>query len=121
MSESLTAIKDQLETWKNRARMVRVETEQVADRAFNAGATLAGGGITGLLRAKYGEGPNSAVHIPGTEIDAPTLIAVIALGAGVSGMAGKKSDLSASFGAGIGAVVLADMVQQKMTAAPRRK
>jgi len=121
MSESITALKDQLESWKNRAKNIKVEAEGVADRGFNAGITLAGGGVVGLMRAKWGEGADKHVHIPGTEIDANLALAALALAAGVSGMAGKKSDLATSFGAGMGAALLCDVIEEKMTTGGAKK
>lgn len=122
MSESITAMKNQLESWKNRARAIRVEAEEVADRGFNGAAALAAGALTGYARGKWGEGPDKHIHIPGTEIDADAAAAAVLLALGITGLAGKKSDMVASAGAGVGAFLLGRMTEAKVAhAAPKRK
>lgn len=113
MSESMTALKAQLEGWRNRARAVKVEAEGVADRGFSAGTSLAAGALTGYARGKWGEGTDKHIHIPGTEIEADLAGAVVLLAAGVTGLAGKKSDLVTSAGAGVGAYLLGRMMEEK--------
>lgn len=116
---SITALKSQLESWKNRAASIKLETEAIAERAIDAGLTVAGGAAVGFMRAKWGEGTHKMVHIPGTEIDAPAALAVLGLGVGISGLAGKRSSGVAALGAGMAAVCIADEIEVRVS--PARK
>lgn len=112
-SESLSNLKKQLVSWKSKADTWVTKGEKVAERTINAGLGLASGAALGAARAKWGKGVQKQLFVPGTEVDAPSAIAVVGLAAGVTGFAGKYSDHIASIGSHVGACVLDRMVEAK--------
>jgi hypothetical protein len=93
---------------KNTLKNAKKETEQVATRAMHATAALGGGAVCGVMRGWEDE----AMMVPGTEIPADVALAALAIGAGVTGMAGNASDSAVAFGSGLGSAALAFHVKE---------
>jgi hypothetical protein len=113
-TNTIAHYRSQLASWKNRAHEWMLHGESIAERGLNAGVGLAAGAALGAARAKWGKGTTRALHVPGTEIDAPSAVALLGLAVGITGFAGKYSDQVSSIGSHIGACVLDRMVEQKM-------
>jgi hypothetical protein len=115
MAENTIAhYRSQLASWKNKAHEWMLHGESIAERGLNAGIGLASGAALGAARAKWGKGALKTLHVPGTEIDAPSAISLVTLAVGITGFAGEYSDQVATIGSHIGACVLDRMVEQKM-------
>lgn len=106
MSTSITKLADKLETAQNRIKKVKEEGQAIAVRTMHGVTTIAGGAMVGAIRGYWGDA-NGDVKLFHSQVDADLAIGVLALGAGITGIAGKASDEAVAFGSGALAVVTA--------------
>lgn len=90
-----------LERAKGVAKRAREEGEHIAGRAIQSGLTVGAGYGTGLLRAKFGEGPLRELKIPKTQVDADLAAGLALTFAGTVGLTGKYSEETCALGAGV--------------------
>lgn len=87
---------------------VREQAAQISERVVESTMTLAGGGAVGVMRGWSDE----PLMVPGTEIPLDAAVAASALVVGITGMAGKASDMVTALGSGMGAAILALHVEK---------
>lgn len=98
---------DKLENVGRRIKRAKEERQEQVELAVGVAAVVAGGAAVGALRSYYGKGEKGEVNVPGTDIDADAVAALLLVGAGVTGLAGKQSHAVAMFGAGMSAGIAA--------------
>lgn len=98
---TLTEARGAVERYRGSLRRIREQAEVVSNRAVGLGANVALGAAVGAARKKWGEGPENKIAIPGTRIDADLAAGVVLALAGVTGMAGKQSEVVTAVGSGV--------------------
>lgn len=95
---------------------LKEEGQVIARRSINSAAGYGASLATGYVRGRWGKGASRKVYLPGTQVEADTLLGIGATLVGTMGLAGDYSDLAVSIGTAVGGYGVARDLEEKVAA-----